>query len=160
MPVRLAFDLDNTLIRNNYLFPLEQPRWPLLARLFGGEGLRQGIVQAARFCRAQGWEVWVYTTSYRSAWYIRRLFWLHGIRLDGVVNQQWHDRHVRVRCTKHPPTFGINLLVDDSEGVRLEGERYGFRVLVAPPEDAEWVAAVRRAVGGSPAESAGESQNP
>jgi len=141
--MRIAFDLDNTLIRNNYPFPLEQLRWPLLARVLRSEGLRQEIVQAASFCRAQGWEVWVYTTSYRSAWYIRRLFWLHGIRLDGVVNQQRHDRNARVRCSKHPPTFGIDLLVDDSEGVRLEGERHGFRVLVVQPEDSEWVAAVQ-----------------
>lgn len=158
--MRIAFDLDNTLIRNNYPFPLEQPRWPLLVRVLRSEGLRQGIVQAASFCRAQGWEVWVYTTSYRSAWYIRRLFWLHGIRLDGVVNQQRHDRNARVRCTKHPPTFGIDLLVDDSEGVRLEGERHGFRVLVVQPEDAEWVAAVQVVVRPGPAESAGVSQNP
>ena len=158
--MRLAFDLDNTLIRNNYLFPLELPRWPLLARVFGGEGLRQGIAQATSFCRTQGWEVWVYTTSYRSAWYIRRLFWLHGIWLDGVVNQQRHDQHVRVRCTKHPPNFDINLLIDDSEGVRLEGERHGFRVLVVQPEDAEWVAAVQAAVRAGSVESSGVSQNP
>lgn len=144
--MRLAFDLDNTLIRNNYAFPLEQPRWSLLARLLGAEGLRQGIKELAASCRAQGWEVWVYTTSYRSVWHIRRLFWLHGIRLDGVVNQARHERAVTVRSSKHPPTFGIDLLVDDSEGVQLEGERHGFRVLVVRPDAADWVAAVQRAV--------------
>ena len=82
--------------------------------------------------------MWVYTTSYRSAWHIRQLFWLHGIRLSGVVNQQRHRREVAARCTKHPPTFGIGLLVDDSEGVRIEGERHGFRVLVVAPEDEQW----------------------
>ncbi|RPD50268.1 hypothetical protein DNI29_05590 [Hymenobacter sediminis] len=144
--MRLAFDLDNTLVQNNHAFPLERPRWPLLAGLLGDEGLRQGIMEVVAFCRAQGWEVWVYTTSYRSVWHIRRLFWLHGIWLDGVVNQQRHNREVRVRCTKHPPTFGIDLLVDDSEGVRLEGERYGFRVVVVPPEALDWVATVQAAV--------------
>ncbi|AHJ98774.1 hypothetical protein [Hymenobacter swuensis] len=158
--MRIAFDLDNTLIRNNYPFPLEQPRWPLLARVLGGEGLRQGIVQAASFCRAQDWEVWVYTTSYRSTWHIRRLFWLHGIWLDGVVNQQRHNREVQARCTKHPPTFRIDLLVDDSEGVRLEGERHGFRVVVISPGYLDWVAAVRAAVRPGSVESFGVSQNP
>ena len=47
--------------------------------------------------------------------------WLHGIRLDGIVNQARHDREVPARSTKHPPHFGIDLLIDDSEGVRLEG---------------------------------------
>ena len=141
--MRLAFDLDNTLIRCGHDFPLSTPRRRLLAKLLGSEQLRQGIKEITDHCRQQGWEVWVYTTSYRSAWYIRKLFWLHGIRLHGVVNQQRHDREVQARCTKHPPTFGIDLLLDDSEGVRLEGERHGFRVLVVAPEDAQWVEKVQ-----------------
>ena len=88
----------------------------------------------------------MYTTSYRSAWRISRLFWLHGIRLDGVVNQQRHDREAQARCTKQPPSFGIDLLIDNSEGVRIEGERHGFRVLVVAPEDAQWVEKVQAAV--------------
>ena len=95
------------------------------------------------YCQRLGWEVWVYTTSYRSAGYIRRLFWLHGIRLAGVVNQARHDREVRVRSTKYPPQFGIDLLVDDAPGVAVEGERYGFAVLVVSPTDAEWAAKVK-----------------
>jgi len=50
---------------------------------------------------------------------------------------------VRVRSTKYPPQFGIDLLVDESEGVRIEGERYGFAVLVVSPTDADWAAKVR-----------------
>ena len=144
--MRLAFDLDNTLIRCGHDFPLETPRRRLWARLLGNEGLRLGIGELVRQCRQRGWKVWVYTTSYRSAWRIRQLFWLHGLRLDGVVNQPRHDREVTVRCTKHPPSFGIDLLLDDSEGVRLEGERYGFQVLVVRPDDAQWAEKVRATV--------------
>jgi hypothetical protein len=141
--MRIAFDLDNTLIRGAYPFALETPKRRFLARLLGKEALRAGIVELAAHCQRQGWEVWVYTTSYRSAGYIRRLFWLHGIGLAGVVNQARHEREVRVRSTKYPPQFGIDLLVDDSEGVRMEGERYGFAVLVVSPTDADWAAKVR-----------------
>lgn len=144
--MRLAFDLDNTLIRCGHDFPLSTPQHRLWARVLGNEGLRHGIKELAEHCRNAGWEVWVYTTSYRSAWRIRRLFWLHGIRLDGVVNQQRHDREVQARCTKHPPSFGIDLLMDDSEGVRIEGERHGFRVLVVKPEDVQWAEKVRAAL--------------
>lgn len=139
----IAFDLDNTLIRCGYDFPLEKPQRRLWAKLLGSEQLRQGIKEVTDCCCQRGWEVWVYTTSYRSAWHIRKLFWLHGIRLDGVVNQQRHDREVQARCTKHPPSFDIDLLIDDSEGVRIEGERHGFRVLVVAPDDAQWVEKVR-----------------
>ena len=141
--MRIAFDLDNTLIRGEYDFALEVPTHRFWARLLGKESLRAGIVELAAYCRAQGWEIWVYTTSYRSTGYIRRLFWLHGIRLDGVVNQARHDREVTVRSTKYPPHFGIDLLIDDSEGVRLEAARYGFNMLVVSPTDAAWVAKVK-----------------
>lgn len=144
--MRIAFDLDNTLIRCGHEFPLESPLHKLWAWVLGSEGLRQGITKLAADCQRRGWEVWVYTTSHRSTWHIRRLFWLHGIRLDGIVNQQRHGREARARCTKHPPSFGIDLLVDDAEGVRLEGERYGFWVLVVKPEDEQWVEKVKTAM--------------
>ena len=144
--MRLAFDLDNTLIRCGHAFPLETPQRRIWAKLLRHEPLREGIKALADACRQRGWEVWVYTTSYRGTWHIRRLFWLHGIRLDGVVNQPRHDREARARCTKHPPSFGIDLLIDDSEGVRIEGERHGFRVLVVSPEDEEWTGKVRAAL--------------
>jgi hypothetical protein len=53
---------------------------------------------------------------------------------------------VQTHCTKHPPSFGIDLLIDDSEGVRIEGERHGFRMLMVAPEDAQWTAKVRAAL--------------
>ena len=138
--MRIAFDLDNTLIRGAHSFALEIPKYKFLAKLLGTEALRAGTCELCEYCRAQGWEVWVYTTSYRSAGYIRRLFWLHGIRLAGVVNQARHEREVTVRSTKYPPQFGIDLLLDDAAGVQLEGERYGFEVLIISPTDAGWVA--------------------
>ncbi|UYZ59210.1 hypothetical protein [Hymenobacter latericus] len=141
--MRIAFDLDNTLIRGVHAFPLEAPKRRMLARLIGKEQLRQGIAELCAYCRQQGHEVWVYTTSYRSPAYIRRLFWLYGIRLNGVVNQAWHNREARVQCSKHPPSFGIDLLVDDAPGVRIEGERYGFRVVVIDPKDEQWTARVQ-----------------
>ena len=88
----------------------------------------------------------MYTSSYRSTWHLCKLFWLHGICLDGVVNQQRHDCKSQARCTKHPPSFGIYLLIDDSEGVRIEGERHSFRVLVVVPDDAQWTEKVQAAL--------------
>lgn len=59
--MRIAFDLDNTLIRCGYDFPLEKPRHRIWAKLLGGEQLRQGTKEITEHCRRQGWEVWVYT---------------------------------------------------------------------------------------------------
>ena len=49
--------------------------------------------------------------------------------------------------SKNPAAFGISLHVDDSDGVRLEGERHGFRVVVLSPDDEGWVRKVLAAVG-------------
>ena len=142
--MRVAFDLDNTLIRCGYAFPLERRRF--WARLLGGERLRAGIGEVAAYCRQHGHEVWVYTTSHRSGWHIRWLFWRHGIRLDGVVNQPRHQREARARCSKHPPSFGIDLLIDDAPGVQVEAERHGFRMLLLAPDNAGWVQQVKDAL--------------
>ena len=48
--------------------------------------------------------------------------------------------------SKLPPAFGIDLHVDDSEGVRLEGVRHGFRVVVVRPDDQHWTRRVLDAV--------------
>jgi hypothetical protein len=39
------------------------------------------------------------------------------------------------------------LHVDDSEGVRMEGDEHGFRVVVVSPEDRYWTQKILRAVG-------------
>ena len=40
--------------------------------------------------------------------------------------------------SKYPPAFGIDLHVDDSEGVGMEGKQHRFRVIVVSPADPEW----------------------
>ncbi len=48
--------------------------------------------------------------------------------------------------SKYPPAFGIDLLVDDSPGVAIEGQRHGFAVLVVEPTDSEWTVKVSSAL--------------
>lgn len=149
--MRIAFDLDDTLIPCQFSFPLEPV--PFLVRFLALEPLRHGTVALCKHLRHSGCRLWVYTTSLRNPTTVWLQFLLHGIVLEGVVN---HDRHVRRLsrgrpsagdCSKFPPAFQIDLLVDDSTGVRDEGIRFGFRVLVVRPEDEDWTAAVRRAAG-------------
>lgn len=141
--MRVAFDLDNTLIRNDFDFPLALAQRPFLQKLLQTESLRLGVRELFAFCRKQGWEVWIYTTSYRSPFYIRKMLWVYGLRADGIINQTRHNQQVRVRSTKHPPTFGIQVLLDDSRGVQLEGERFGFSVIQIDPQHAGWVESVQ-----------------
>lgn len=48
--------------------------------------------------------------------------------------------------SKFPPAFDIDLHVDDSEGVQVEGNDYGFHVVVVHPQDEHWVQRVLEAV--------------
>lgn len=80
--MRIAFDLDGTLIRLETNFPLEKFRYPFLARVFYAEKLRLGTISLIKSLQQEGHEIWVYTSSFRSPFYIKRMFWLHGIHLQ------------------------------------------------------------------------------
>ena len=136
--MKVAFDLDDTLISNTFS-DVEKPPKYLCAKLLKPEQLRKGTVEIFKFCKQQGWETWIYTTSLRSKWRVKFLFWLHGIHLDGFINQTIHNENVKIRSSKHPPTFGIDVIIDDSEGLAIEGKRYGFTVIVIDPNNRTWV---------------------
>lgn len=135
---RIAFDLDNTLIRSGYDFPIEKPKRRFASYFVSYEPLREGITELVKRCEDAGYKPCVYTSSYRSVFYIKRLFWLYKIKLDVIVNQAKHDAHVRVRSSKYPPAFGIDVLVDDSPGLAMEGERFLFNTIIVQPEDSNW----------------------
>ena len=147
--MRISFDVDDTLVCSACV-PTEQhvPRWrrwwyPELIRL-GTKNLMTELVQ--RRC-----ELWIYTTSHRSPRYLRGWFRSFGISLGGVVNQSRHERVVgRQGPSKLPSRFGIDLHVDDSDGVALEGKRHGFKVVVVSPDDRDWAHRVLEAIARHP----------
>jgi phosphoserine phosphatase len=72
--VRIAFDLDDTLIPSAHFFPVEAPVRPWLAHLVDGELLRRGTGRVLRHLTERGCTLWVYTTSFRSPFYLKVLF--------------------------------------------------------------------------------------
>jgi hypothetical protein len=141
--MRISFDLDETLICHALSVPCENGWGPTVARSIFGEPLRRGARQMFKQLKTEGHEVWIYTTSMRSEFRIQIWLWLHGVLIDGIINFSVHNETphaVRSLPTpsKYPPTFGIDLHVDDLEGVHMEGLRHGFSVLVIHPSDADW----------------------
>lgn len=127
--MRISFDLDDTLILSGR------------KSFFGFEYLREGTIALFRTLKKQNHEVYIYTTSLRSKIYIRFLFLQEGIWVDGIINKQVHDRKLKTNknlASKLPNHFGIHLHIDDSEGVKQEGSKHGFNVLVVLPTDIEW----------------------
>ena len=126
--------------------PTEQPI-PWWRRWRYTEPLRRGTKALMEALRQRQCRIWIYTTSSRPSHYVRAWFRSFGIPLDGVVNQTLHERRVGRRGpSKYPPAFHIDLHVDDSVGVALEGQTYQFAVVVVSPEDPGWVAKVLAAV--------------
>ena len=142
----ISFDLDDCLICYDDAVPCEPDLVPRPLRPWFREPLRRGTRKLADELVRRGWDVWVFTTSYRSPRKVRWWFRFHGIRLAGVVNQAVYERAVSPdgwqRPSKYPPAFNIDLHVDDSEGVRMEGERHGFDVVVVRPDDPGWAGRV------------------
>jgi hypothetical protein len=148
--MRIAFDLDGTLIPLPGSAMAIEPR-RLLPWLVSREHVRQGAPMLLRELRRDGREVWIYTTSLRGPARLRLWFAALGVQLDGIVNSARHAAVMAERsigCSKYPPAFGVELLIDDAEGVSLEGERFGFSVLRLLEEDGSWCAAVKNAAGG------------
>lgn len=144
-PPRVSFDLDDTLICRPPT-PAEPPPPPWL-RWRHPEPLRLGAAALFRDLRARGCSTWIYTTSYRPPRSVRGWLRAHGVRVDGVANQEVHDRVVgRSGPSKYPPAFGVDLHVDDLPGVALEGLRHGFATVIIAPDDPDWAGKVRDAV--------------
>lgn len=136
--MRISFDLDDTLIcdasvpTEQYLAWWRRWRYP--------EQLRHGTRSLMTALARRGCRIWIYTSSGRSPQQLKSWFASFGIPLEGVVNLDRHERAVGLRGpSKFPPAFGIDLHVDDSSGVALEGADHQFAVLVVSPEDSEWV---------------------
>jgi hypothetical protein len=146
--MRIAFDLDGTLIPTPGS-AMRTERLGPLARLVSREPIRAGAPRLLDGLCQRGHRLWLYTTSLRSPMRLRLWFGAFGVRLDGVVNQVRHAAVVsgeRLASSKYPPAFGIQLLVDDSLGVEIEGRRLGFSVVRIEPHDAAWCARVEAAV--------------
>lgn len=150
-PLRISFDLDDTLTCHSVKVPRERGFLAAVSLWWFGEPLREGTRSLIAELRRRGWKIWIYTTSSRSPWYIRHWLLLHRIHVNGIINSERHrttpgSRFIQRLPSKFPPAFGIDLHVDDSEGVEMEGQAHGFRVVQVDPHDLSWMHKVLNAV--------------
>jgi hypothetical protein len=135
----ISFDLDDTLIPGTKRFETEKQT--IIHRLFGLETIRLGTVELFKELRSKGHRIYIYTTSFRSTTKIKLTFYSYGIPVDTVINQQRHDRQLRENKTmmsKFPPAFNIDVHVDDSPGLRIEGQRFNFRTIIVAEHNKNW----------------------
>ncbi len=139
---RVSFDLDEVLFVSPKTHKTEPPLHFPLDRIFR-ERLRLGTPDVIRTLQQLGYEVWIYTSSFRTEKYIRRLFRCYGVRLDGIVNGDRHLREVQrnnktILPQKLPNRYRISLHIDDEEVICSLGPQYGFRTYQLNAQDDDW----------------------
>jgi hypothetical protein len=148
--MRIAFDIDDTLIPGMHSFPTEPLPRGFLAQWFCTEPLRLGAASLIQEIRRAGHDVWIYTTSLRPPLQTRIAFYFQGAPIGKFINDDVHRRKMSSlgsafkHCTKFPPAFGIDLLIDDSEGIVIEGKQFGYPVIHVQPEDEDWTATIKQ----------------
>src|ERR1700739_4000113 len=99
--MRISFDVDDTLVCRGINMPAEHARVPAFLHRHFCEPLRCGTCEMMRKLRGRGWNIWIYTTSFRPSFYIRTWLFLYGIRIDGVINEDRHRRELAGRSFSH-----------------------------------------------------------
>ena len=119
--MKVSFDLDDTLFVSLNEFKTERaPRFPYNRKY--KERLREGTIELFEKLSEMGADIWIYTTFFRSVRYIRGLFRCYGLKVDDVVNGEWHAKEVQGERAEAMPSkylgkYGIDLLVDDDVSV-------------------------------------------
>ncbi len=140
--MRVSFDLDEVL----FVSPLTHKTEPELKFPYNRkykERLRLGTPDLINSLRDMGYEVWIYTSSFRTENYIRGLFRHYGVELDGVVNATRHLKEVQkdnkeTLPQKIPSRYRISLHVDDESVICSWGSTYGFSTYQLEAQDDEW----------------------
>ena len=140
--MRVSFDLDEVLFVSPDLVKAEPPLkfpWDRSYR----ERLRLGTPDLINGLQNLGYEVWVYTSSYRTEKYIKGLFRHYGVKFDGIVNATRHLKEVQkgssqILPQKVPSRYRIALHVDDESVICSYGREYGFDAYQLDAPDDEW----------------------
>ena len=137
-----SLDLDEVLFVNPQTHKTE-PQLPFPMKYLYPERLRLGTPELIRSLQRLGYEVWVYTSSFRSESYIRQLFRQYGVRFNSIVNGQRHEKEVQGNSPrrlpqKMPMHYRISLHIDDEEVICTAARQYGFRAYQLNAEDDDW----------------------
>ena len=140
--MRVSFDLDEVLFVSPETHRTE-PALPFPLRNIYRERLRLGTPELIWELQIRGFEVWIYTSSFRSEGYIRRLFRCYGVRLNGIVNGSRHLKEVQrdnktTLPQKLPNRYRISLHIDDEDVICTAAGQFGFRAYRLDSQDDNW----------------------
>ena len=140
--MRVSFDLDEVLFVDEKTHKTEPALLFPLNRIYK-ERLRLGTPKLINKMQELGYEVWIYTSSFRSEKYIKNLFRNYGVKFDGIVNGNRHLKEVQrnnktVLPQKVPSRYRISLHVDDETVICSQSRQYGYDAYQLDAQDDEW----------------------
>ena len=140
--MRISFDLDEVLFVSPETHKTEPPLIFPLNRIFK-ERLRLGTPDLIKSLQNMGYEVWVYTSSFRTIGYIKSLFFFYGVKFDDIVNGTRHLKEVQrdrkdILPQKLPNRYRISRHIDDETIVCSMGRQYGYNTYQLDAEDDNW----------------------
>ncbi len=140
--MRVSFDLDEVLFVSPKTHKTEPPLKFPFDKIYK-ERLRLGTPELINKLQEMGYEVWVYTSSFRTEKYIKRLFKFYHVKFDGIVNGTRHLNEVQrdrkeVLPQKLPNIYHISLHIDDETIVATWGRENGYDVFQLEAEDENW----------------------
>lgn len=140
--MRVSFDLDEVLFVLPETHKTEPPLKFPFNKLYK-ERLRLGTPDVVNTLQEMGYEVWIYTSSFRSESYIKNLFRHYHVKFDGIVNGNRHMREVQrnqkeMLPQKMPSKYHISLHIDDEAIVCNLGRQYGYNVYELNAQDDDW----------------------
>jgi hypothetical protein len=140
--MRVSFDLDEVLFVSPLTHKTEKPLHFPFNHIYK-ERLRLGTPELINELQRLGYEVWVYTSSFRTERYIRGLFSHYNVHFDGIINAQRHLKEVQrdnkmILPQKLPSRYRISLHIDDESVVCTMGPQYGFKTYQLDAQDDDW----------------------
>ena len=140
--MRVSFDLDEVLFVSPDLCKAEPELKYPWNRIYR-ERLRLGTPELINGLQELGYEVWVYTSSFRTEKYIKGLFKRYGVTFDGIINATRHLNEVQrdskqILPQKVPSRYRIALHVDDESVICSYGREFGFDAYQLDGPDDEW----------------------
>lgn len=139
----ISFDIDNTLIPYTKEFEVIEQNF--LSKLIGAEAIRVGSNELFQELEKRGHEICIYTTSHRSIFSLKKTFKSNGLSPKKFINESINRKELnRANCqaSKNPKLFGIDIHVDDSAGIEIEGKKLYFKTIIIHPNDQDWVSKI------------------
>ena len=142
----ISFDLDDTLIPSTKKFDVEKRN--IFQMIFGIETLRKRTVDLIKNLKLKDHKIYIYTTSFRKPSKIWWTFFSYGIKVDKIINQKRHLKIIpkNLFASKYPPAFNIDIHIDDSYGVGIEGNDKNFRTIIVNNDNTNWCSYVLQSI--------------